>query len=479
MSWTLPPEITFKILDLIWDDSEPDSLTSLVCSSWRDYSQQLLFRTLRLTIRPPGQKKARGAPAKKVTAITTPNSQTSRQRLQGLASPSSSQVLGHVRSLVLKFPESNVRKVGVWIRENEDLLVEVLRALPLEKLTTFELDNKWEIFDYHQHRHVVTSVVPAQKLQNSQDESIIQPLFPSLSSCIEDICASPTLSKLALGGRLPFLRLISRCGPALEVLRTVRLQNPRLSPGSLPPSQSYLAPLDRHTPINLKSLTIRYAYPRERVAPNDPPWEGQGSLTGYLFDSPRSLFNLKSLSHLEIVGGLCFDETFLCLFAICQDSLESLVVRYLRTSGVHPSTISLRSARNLKQLSFFSPRAGNSFTDFLDWLLRELTWDNQAAHHHHSPERPSSLENLTLVFRPHFWVRDIAATYAGILSDILTDEHHYPNLKQVRFAVIPEDPRCEWTTTQEELARESRHKEETARAMRALEEKGILLLQWA
>jgi hypothetical protein len=141
-------------------------------------------------------------------------------------------------------------------------------------------------------------------------------------------------------------------------------------------------------------------------------------------------------------------------------------------AATHPSTIGLRNARNLKQLSFLPPRARYGLADFLDWLLRELDWDNPGW-------PPSSLENLTLILRTQCRVRDVAATYAGTLSDILADEHHYPNLKEVRFALIPDVPRFESTTTQEELATERRHKEEISRAMRALEEKGVLQLQWA
>jgi hypothetical protein len=156
MSWPLPAELAIKILDLI-SKNDPDSLnhTSLVHSSWRDYSQQLLFRTLKLTLypTPPGKLIKQWNPKNRNVTMIWDATQEITPRLQALASPSSSRLRGHVRSLILKFPQTSAAKeTEIWTRANEELLVEVLRGLPLDKLTTFELENKWEsVFDY-QHK---------------------------------------------------------------------------------------------------------------------------------------------------------------------------------------------------------------------------------------------------------------------------------------------------------------------------------------
>jgi hypothetical protein len=141
-----------------------------------------------------------------------------------------------------------------------------------------------------------------------------------------------------------------------------------------------------------------------------------------------------------------------------------------------PRTIGLQNARTLKQLSFLSPAAESFFlSDFLAWLLRELggTLNNQA----HGHRSPSALEHLTLCLRPESSFGELeVATYARGLSDVLANKHCYLNLKQVRFAVIPQCTNFEWMP--EDFATEERYKEEMARAMRGLEEKGIVQLQW-
>jgi hypothetical protein len=72
----------------------------------------------------------------------------------------------------------------------------------------------------------------------------------------------------------------------------------------------------------------------------------------------------------------------------------------------------------------------------------------------------------------------VAIVYVKALSDVLADEHRYPHLKRVGFEVIlPQQLFFEWTS-EVDVARESRHKEEIARAMRVLEEKGVLQLRW-
>lgn len=286
----IPTELTFKILDLIGNESDSLNCISLVCEAWRVYSQHQLFRTLKLTLRPTqGDKQGN---------ITT-------RRLRGLAAASSAQVRGYVKALVLKFPQTSVKKASFWIRAHEELLVEVLRALPLERLTSFDLENKWETFDY----------------QVGEQGSV--PLFPRITRCIDDICSSPVLSRLTLDGQLPFLRLISRCGPALKELRTAHLQNP--SPAGSRPPQSYL-PMERQAPIDLKSLAIHC---KLRRLPNAAPRAGEGSISGYLFDA-QSLFNLPSLKCLEVLGHFFFDEPFCRLFEICAESLESLTFRSMR-----------------------------------------------------------------------------------------------------------------------------------------------------
>jgi hypothetical protein len=140
MPWPLPAELTFKILDLTWDSGDsPNHLLkhtstaaattttslSLVCSSWRDYSQERLFRTLKLTLRPDAREEAveqwiagrqrtteEENPDTTITQEENPSTSATHQwnpttirpsttceRLQALASPSSSRLIGYVRSL--------------------------------------------------------------------------------------------------------------------------------------------------------------------------------------------------------------------------------------------------------------------------------------------------------------------------------------------------------------------------------------------
>ncbi|KAH6906137.1 hypothetical protein BKA70DRAFT_1430075 [Coprinopsis sp. MPI-PUGE-AT-0042] len=422
----IPAEITLKILDLNENDIDSLNTMSLVCKDWRQYSQKCLFQTLKLTIRP----------AKR----------TSAQRLQGLAAASSAGIRGHVKTLVLKLPETSIKKAGIWLRAHEELLVQVLRALPSERLTSFTLENRWSTFDY----------------QVNDQESI--PLFPSIVRCIDDICASPILERLALEGKLPCLRLLSRCGPALKELHTSHLQAPSPAGSRLP--QSYL-PLERRDPINLEALTVHY--PKSQRSNHGVPREGEGSLSGYLFN-PRSLFNLGSLKHLEVLGEASFDEPFCQLFATCIGSLESLIVRSLPT---HPNTLGLRKARNLKRLSFLCPNGHSNLTSFMGWLLVELTSYQAHSHHVH----PSSLEFITLRLRVFSYVTQFEPSLAGRLSDILSDEHHYPRIKQVKFGLIPDCPTFEWTTD-EDIDVANKHREKIELAMHALKEKRVLQLQW-
>jgi hypothetical protein len=191
-------------------------------------------------------------------------------------------------------------------------LVEVLRGLPLDRLTSFTLENKWAIFDY----------------RVGEVEST--PFLPSITSCIDDICAGRMLQRLDLDGQLPFLRLISRCGPALEELRAARLQHPSPIGSGIP--RSYL-PMERRGTINLKLLTIPHEPPS--FLSNGPSRPGKDNVMDYLFD-PRSLFNLRSIQKLEILGLDTFSERSHRLFESCSESLECLIIRSLRTFSTLP-----------------------------------------------------------------------------------------------------------------------------------------------
>jgi hypothetical protein len=129
-------------------------------------------------------------------------------------------------------------------------------------------------------------------------------------------------------------------------------------------------------------------------------------------------------------------------------------------TATHPTTIGLRNARKLKQLSFLSPWAGTSLPQFWERLLRELTLDNQA----HDRNGPSALEHLTLRLGYEFSVRDVGTAYTRALSDVLADEHHYPNIKQVKLAVLPDCPSFPWIMG-EGVDWAGRHREEIARSM--------------
>jgi hypothetical protein len=146
---------------------------------------------------------------------------------------------------------------------------------------------------------------------------------------------------------------------------------------------------------------------------------------------------------------------------------------------MHPSPIGLAHAPNLKQLSFLPMGADSALPDFLNWLIKELTWKpNQARSLNHpspssSPYRPpassssSTLEHFTLCVS--FDGELDASTYARTLSDVLADERHYPNLKQVRLPV---------STRLIQWEGEQIYKDKISRAMQALDDKGILQLQW-
>lgn len=118
----------------------------------------------------------------------------------------------------------------------------------------------------------------------------------------------------------------------------------------------------------------------------------------------------------------------------------------------------------MKRLSFFCPRAGSTLTGFLEWLLRELTSD--------FAQSPSGLECVTLRLRIQYSVKEVGTAHARALSDVLADERHYPKIKEVKFAVIPECCMFVWT------ADEIGHKEKIEMEMHALQEKGVLQLQW-
>jgi hypothetical protein len=108
----------------------------------------------------------------------------------------------------------------------------------------------------------------------------------------------------------------------------------------------------------------------------------------------------------------------------------------------------------------------------MGWLTQELTWDQ--AHGHES--RPSSLKYVNIRIRIHSacQVVQLGTAHAKALSEVLSDDRRYPDIRQVKLAVIPD----EYSRGLSAMEDGNRHREKIATAMQALEKKGILQLQW-
>jgi hypothetical protein len=268
----IPPEIAFQIIDWLGeDDHAPLQSTSLVCRAWQYHSQRLLFRLLRLTVFPEG---------------------TTIPRLEGLGSPSAERIRQYVDGLIVRNTENVNRETEAWLDLHEELLTQVLRMLPLPKLTRFVLGGEWAKHD------VVKNTLVA--------------LSPGILQCIQEICAGPMLRTLGIIGTVPFLAVLPCCGPSLKELYI----------SSLPPEMApqELSPHGRRVPIALEVLGICES--GLAVFPNHTI-----SLDRYILD-PRALISLKFLRRLDIAGNHIFNETLSNVFAECAASLEELAVYF-------------------------------------------------------------------------------------------------------------------------------------------------------
>ncbi|KAH6906140.1 hypothetical protein BKA70DRAFT_1290814 [Coprinopsis sp. MPI-PUGE-AT-0042] len=326
MSPHIPADIAFQIIDFGEDDAVTLKSTSLVCKIWQDHSQKRLFRTLELRVFLKGDHTIR--------------------RLRGLGLASSMRIKQYVRTLSLSFVglgnAKDTELEAAWLNTHEQLLVQVLKTLPLNRISSFRLGNIWSILDY---------VLGEQKLV---------PRFPSIAGCVEDICASPMLGRLVLSGRVPFPQLLPYFPASVE------------TPSDPTPHRKAL--------IDLETLSVRSTTAMR--ATNE-------SLLSYLLDLRRSLVNLTSLRELEILGtsNEFLNEPLSKLFKVCSDSLESLEIQSLHQLG-------LRKAAKLKRLAASRP-SGSQFdrlADFMERLMQELTPDQQ----HGGESCPSNLESVTV-----------------------------------------------------------------------------------
>ncbi|KAH6906152.1 hypothetical protein BKA70DRAFT_1290846 [Coprinopsis sp. MPI-PUGE-AT-0042] len=420
---SIPVEIAFKIIDFGEDGFVALKSTSLVCKIWRDHSQRCLFRALHLTVHPTGDNSIR--------------------RLEGIGLASSVRIRSYIRSLYLTFPAPDGNEPDVWLNTHEQLLVQVLKTL--DRLSIFALRNDWPIFDYG---------VKGQTLV---------PRFPSISRCIEDLCASPTLEGILLGGTVPVLQLLSRCSPTLEDLQTLRLRAPSIPANMEPPGIPTLP--NRQAPIALHMLNVFNP---------DTAQTTNADLLDHLLNPLRSFFDLTSLKVLRIVGNPCLDEPLRQLFEACSSTLERLLIgTFPLASSSKSSSLGLRKAVVLKSLSLcYRASLLYQLTDFMDWLLQELASDQKQGGEIH----PSNLESVTLVIFAFQSVLDIDVRQAGALSDILSDSRQYPKIKEVKLEVHHISVPISFLGSTSSV--ENEHKEKLKSAMGALKERGILQLHW-
>ncbi|KAH6906141.1 hypothetical protein BKA70DRAFT_1290817 [Coprinopsis sp. MPI-PUGE-AT-0042] len=408
----IPTDIAFQIIEF-GDDFTALKSTSLVCKIWRDHSQRRLFRNLKLTVRSTGDSSIR--------------------RLEGLGLASSMRIRQYVRIISLTLLAEDGRDVIVaWLNMHEQLLVRLLKMLPLDRISSFFLFNLWPIWD-----HVV-------------EEQELVPQFPSIAGCVEDMCASAMLRTLSIRGYVPFSRLLRP--PFLPT------RNPPRDP--TPNGQ---------VSINLERLMLVNPGYGTAQKPN-------ASLVNYLLDPRRSLVNLGSLRELGSLGDLHLEEPVRQLFEACAGTLESLRATVFPSSPSSRSKISrlgLRKAGNLKRLDFYfhssyNPSRSSRLTEFLKWLVEELTSDQKQG----GANQPSNLERVELGIFVFSSVKDIDVTQVGALAEILSDRRLHPNIKEVdllvRVSVHPSGS----------SSVENEHKEKLESALGALKERGVLRLRW-
>ncbi|KAH6906142.1 hypothetical protein BKA70DRAFT_1499362 [Coprinopsis sp. MPI-PUGE-AT-0042] len=205
---------------------------------------------------------------------------------------SSVRVKGYVDHLVMRYQDSLWDATHAWLDTLGRLFGQTLRMLPLARLTHFVLAGNWI-------RHIVV-------------DGTLRTISSGVLRCIQDICAWPMLRTLTMTGKVPFLPLLSHCGPSLKELYTSCLPVEAFS--------QFPSPLGRQVAINLETLLIDDNYS------NLIPSYGL-SFYDCILD-PQALFSLNSLRWLEISGNRPFDKTLSSILHTCAVLLEELRVSF-------------------------------------------------------------------------------------------------------------------------------------------------------
>jgi hypothetical protein len=272
----IPLEIAFQVVDQLEDDNLVAlSNASLVCRTWQYHSQQRLFHTFKLTV--------------------YQEDSSSAARLRALASPPAARIREYVRGISLEltgwsYPQRD--NTQTWLVGHGELLMSVLRMLPLARLTRFRLHG---------------AGVLAKSLADNT-------LSSEFMRCIQEICAGPALRTLDISGDVPFVALLSHCGPSLKELRAGSL--------CVETESQELSPLRRKVPINIEAL---------RLEDNQAEYTGMVCFSRYILD-PRSLLDFKLLRRLAISGAHHPEGTLLNIFRTCRDSLEDFKVTFVGAS---------------------------------------------------------------------------------------------------------------------------------------------------
>ncbi|KAH6906156.1 hypothetical protein BKA70DRAFT_1290854 [Coprinopsis sp. MPI-PUGE-AT-0042] len=310
--------------------------------------------------------------------------------------------------------------------------------LSLASLTRFTLTGGWFIF----------------KRLGSVDEAVHEAAVV-VARCIGDIVGGPMLRALAVIGRGPPLPLLALCRPTLKELYASSF------PHRLPFEDSLV--LERQAPIYLEVL---------RLHENTTVWmkNGRMSLGHYLLDS-RTRFNLGSLKHLEVNEHECFNRTLSRLLGACIGSLEHLSLSF-KAMPSQDFKLNLWNASKMKTLFLHAQSVldDEKMANFMQWLLRELDEQSHELLRNGSGNKTSGLTSVCLHLRVDF-VTDMDPIDAAALSEVLSNHHRFPLLKEVELRLMPHPgpPSAERAVAM--------HREEIASAMHALKEKGVLRLR--
>jgi hypothetical protein len=256
-------EVTRHIIDYLEDDFTLLKAASLVCRDWQYPSQKLLFQALTLDIIP--QDSTVGF-------------------LENLISDSASRVRGYVRHIRLQFSGHLVAASVPWLRANGRILVQVVKMLPLDRLTDFTLKNGWIPFS-----------------------NVWGPPSVEFTRCIGEICAAPKLNSLMIFGDAPFAQLLASAGPSLTKFHTTGVGKTEGWRTSTNPS--------RLEPITLKVLTVGTDI--DTVSPR--------GLSDYVLDS-TSLISLACLRELQFESRAAFNKHLSRIIDSCIGCLEALSI---------------------------------------------------------------------------------------------------------------------------------------------------------